>query len=144
LTSNFFGGKNFDLTSDDTEELRVFLRDHVSGFEELEILLFFVRSERRPWSAAELRAALNLSQELIRAALAQLVTAAAPITGDTAGTYRYTPDSRSERLLEVLRRAYDEERLTILQLMSSNALERVRRAAALRLANAFRLKASKK
>lgn len=136
------------MTSDETEQLRAFLRDHISGFEELEVLLFFVRAPRRPWSASELVASLNLSEVLVRSALEQLVSAAAPLTLDgeagSAKSYRYTPDAPTERLLEVLRLAYDEERLSILQLMSSNAMERVRSAAAQRLANAFRLKRSKK
>jgi hypothetical protein len=128
--------------------LRVFLRDHVSSFEELEVLLFFVRAPRRTWSVAELAAALNLSSEVVESALGQLASASAPITatsgGTTSVTHRYMPNVEEERLLDGLRRAYDEQRLTILQLMSANAMERVRSMAARRLADAFRLDRSKK
>jgi hypothetical protein len=138
--------KNSGLTSDKTEELRVFLRDHVSSFEELEVLLFFVRSPRRACTLADLGGTLNLSEELLLTALGQLMAAGIPIShaDGSRESYRYTPDARSEQILESLRSAYDEQRLTILRIMSSNAMERVRSTAARRLADAFRLDRRKK
>jgi hypothetical protein len=47
-------------------------------------------------------------------------------------------------LVAELERAYSEQRLAIIQAMSANAFERVRGAAAQRLADAFRLEKSKK
>jgi hypothetical protein len=137
------------LTSDELEELRVFLSDHLSGFEELEVLLFFVRAPRRAWKLVDVADALNLPTEVIETALRQLATEGAPIAATTdattaATTYRYAPSVQTERLLEALSRAYEEQRLTVLQLMSSNAMERVRSMAARRLADAFRLDRSKK
>jgi hypothetical protein len=137
------------LSSDELEELRVFLSDHVSGFEELEVLLFFVRAPRQAWNLADVAGALNVSPEMVEATLRQLTTAGAPITPIAAATtaattYRYTPNVQTERLLEGLARAYDEQRLTVLQIMSSNAMDRVRSMAARRLADAFRLDRSKK
>jgi DNA-binding MarR family transcriptional regulator len=134
------------LTSDETENLRVFLRDHVSSFEELEVLLFFVRGPRHACSLADLGEALSLSKELLKMALAQLMAAGLPISSadGSSESYRYTPDAQSEQILESLRDAYDEQRLTILRIMSSNAMERVRSTAARRLADAFRLDRSKK
>lgn len=127
----------------------MFLSDHVSGFEELEVLLFFVRAPRRAWKLVDVADALNLPTEVLETALSQLATAGTPIAATTdattaATTYRYTPDGPAERLLQALARAYEEQRLTVLQIMSANAMERVRSMAARRLADAFRLDRSKK
>lgn len=148
MTSNDWDGSKPGLTRDELEELRVFLSEHVSGFEELEVLLFFVRVPRQAWSLTEVAGALNLSAELVEAALGQLTTAGAPITASTdpktGTTFRYAPSVQTERLLEGLPRAYEEQRLAVLQIMSSNAMDRVRSMAARRLADAFRLDRSKK
>jgi hypothetical protein len=134
------------LTSDETEELRAFLLDHVSSFEGLEVLLFFERAPRRGWSVSDLAAGLDISDELVQVALDELIGARAPIESIGAPSnksYRYVASGQDERLLAALQRAYDERRVTVLKLMSSNAVERVRSAAARRLADAFRLDRSK-
>jgi len=146
LTSNDLGVKTLGLTSDETEKLRVFLRDYVAGFEELETLLFLVRAPRRPWTAADLATSLNLPKDAIENALGDLsqdLVTREP-GADGRSTHRYVPRYDLEPLVELLRRAYDEQRVTVMRLMSANALERVRTAAARRLADAFRVERSKK
>jgi hypothetical protein len=134
------------LTDEETEQLKSFLRDHVSSIEELSILLFFVRSRRKPWSSSEVATALQLSEPAVESALVGLTAAAAPVERDPADptSYRYAPSPGQEPLLSTLSRCYGEEPVTILQLMSSNAMERVRSATAKRLADAFRLDRNKK
>jgi hypothetical protein len=136
------------LTSDETEELRPFLRDNVSSFEELETLLFFVRAPRGVWSAADVAPAVRLPEEAIETALDALVKAGnflqQAMGADGRRGYRLASSEETLRLLETLRRAYDEERVRVMQIMTSNALERVRSAAARRLADAFRLGRGKK
>ena len=92
-------------------------------------------------------ASLNVPIEPISSALASLLSTgiveAVPRGELTA--YRYAPKSdilREE--VAKLQRAYAEQRLTVMQLMSANALERVRVAAIQRFADAFRLERSKK
>jgi len=131
------------LTSDEFDELRVFLRDHVSSFEELEALLFFMRAPRRPWTTAEVAAAIKLQDNLVQSAVEALAQAdgilqPASQAGQPLG-YRYSPPVALQGVLAKLERAYDEQRLRIVQIMSSNAMERVRSSAARRLADAFRL-----
>lgn len=148
LTSKYRGRKNRNLTVDDLEELRTFLRDHVSGFEELEVLLFMARSSGRVWSIPEVAKSLNLAEELTGGALEalakndKLLQRSSGVAGSPA--FRYAPAPELQPLLTELQRAYDEERLNIVQIMSSNAVERVRSSAARRLADAFRLDRSKK
>jgi hypothetical protein len=146
LTSNDLGAKEPGLTNEETGELREFLRQHVSSFEELEALLFFVRGPRRAWALSDVASALKLSEEMTEAALAGISEAF--VTRDTGvgsrATFRYAPRADLEPLAERLQRAYAEERLTIVQIMSTNAMQRVRSSAARRLAEAFRLERSKK
>ncbi len=137
---------SFGLAKRETEDLREFLREYVTSFEELEILLFFLRAPRRGWTLLELAAALNLSEELVEAALGGLSEkfVAREAVASSTPTYRYAPDPGLEPLVELLQRTYDEQRPAIVQIMSSNAMQRVRSSAARQLAEAFRLERSRK
>jgi len=136
------------LARDDLEELRIFLRDNISSFEELEALIFFMRAPRRPWSCADVAVAIKLPDDLVQTALEALVAANGILVRTSQPgqdqAFRYSPPADLDPVLEKLLRAYDEERLRIVQIMSSNAMERVRSSAARRLADAFRLQRSKK
>jgi hypothetical protein len=135
------------LTDEQSERLRHFLRDHVSGYEELETLLLVAREPARDWTATEVATLLNVPVESIASALESLLSAGIldRVQHRHPPAYRYAPrtDSLREEVLE-LQRAYSEERLTVMQMMSANALERVRTAALRRFADAFRLEGSKK
>ncbi|MES1184675.1 MAG: hypothetical protein ABUL60_12750 [Myxococcales bacterium] len=139
---------NDDLLSDPSELLRDFLRDNVSSYEELEALLFLARNPDRDWSAAEVANALKAAVDIIKDALETLRARDRMVVGGSrAGVvvYRYAcSDPSLEKRLDELRRAYEEERLSVVQMMTGNALDRVRRAAVLRLADAFRLETGKK
>jgi hypothetical protein len=136
------------LTSDEFEELRAFLRDHVSSFEELEALLFFMRAPRRPWLSSDVAVAINLQDDLVQGALETLAAVDGILERTSeAGeehAFRYSPPAELGPVLSKLQQAYDEQRLRIVQIMSSNAMERVRSSAARRLADAFRLERGKK
>lgn len=136
------------MASDDSEDLRAFLLDHVSSFEELEALLLLMRVAPGQRTVSEVAAALGLTEEMAQTALDGLL-AASPVLERTAGAgqqaaYRYSRANEHAELLLRLKRTYDEQRLTVVAIMSSNALERLRGAAARRLADAFRLNNSKK
>ncbi len=136
------------MTNEELDEVRGFLRDNVSSFEELEILLFFARAPRQPRGSSEVSKALELSEEAVESALAGLsggcrlleVTSGA----DSQRAYRYCAPADTQQRIETVRKAYEEQRVSILRFMSANALERVRSAAASRLAEAFRLERGKK
>jgi hypothetical protein len=115
------------------ERLRLFLRDNVSSYEALETLFLLARNAGRAWSAAEVAAELNVTLESIGEALAQLVGVGGLVEVTRPSTsllYRYAPsdDSRAQQVTQLLR-AYDERRLSVVRMMSANALERVRSAA---------------
>lgn len=146
LTSHDSGAKTPDLTHEETEELRAFLREHVSSFEELEALLLFVRAPQRAWESFDVASALGLSEDMTETALSGIAGTfvARESGGGSAVVYRYAPRAELEPVVELLRRAYAEERLTVVQIMSANAMQRVRSSAARRLAEAFRLERSRK
>jgi hypothetical protein len=134
------------LTSSEVEELRTFLRDHVSSFEQLAALLFFARAPRRSWRSSDLSSALDLPEEVVDGALvgmSERLVLRQRSTG-TRPIYHYAPHAELEPLIERLANAYSEHRLTIVQIMTSNAMARVRGGAAQRVAVAFRQERSKK
>jgi hypothetical protein len=136
------------LTGSPSELLQAFLHDSISSYEELEALLLLVRESHRGWTDNELAEALKVQVDAITPA----VDALAAVEGlldvdDQTGQRRcrYAPKSAILRqVTEELASAYVEQRLAIVQLMSANALNRVRGAAMLRLANAFRIERPKK
>jgi hypothetical protein len=135
------------LTEDATELLRGFMHDHLSSFEELEALLFLARAPEQAFSRAELGAALRLPDDSLQSALDSLSARGDLIEHDFKAEpprYRYAPAADVRDRIGQLQRLYDEQPVTVLRIMSSNALDRVRHAAARRLADAFRLDRSKK
>ncbi len=134
------------LTYGEVEELRTFLRDYVSSFEQLAALLLLARSPRRSWRSSDVSTALDLPEEIVDGALAAM-SERLVLRQRSAGArpiHHYAPHAELEPLIERLGNAYCEHRLTIVQLMTSNAMDRVRGAAAQRVADALRQERSKK
>jgi hypothetical protein len=136
------------LVEDPSELLRDFLRDNVSSYEELEALLFLARNPAQDWAAAEVADALKASVHSMVEALEGLAARGQLVSmQERAGVavYRYWPsDGSIEQRVVDLRQAYEDQRLSVMQMMSGNALDRVRRSAMQRLADAFRLETGKK
>jgi hypothetical protein len=128
--------------------LAEFMRDHVSTYEELDALLFLARSPTRAWSCAEMAESLNVPVDSIETAVdALLVVGNLVETDQQSGRkmFRYAPGNDFIRnQVAHLQRAYAEERMDVVQVMTANAMERVRSSAARRLAEAFRFERSKK
>lgn len=137
------------MISEPDERLQLFLRDHMTSYAELEALLFLARNDDRALSGAEVATSLGAAAESIDEALEGLaaVGGLVEVTRQQSGVflYRYAPNSQSDRQqVSELQQAYDERRLSVMQMMSTNALERVRSAAMQRLADAFRIERGKK
>jgi hypothetical protein len=136
------------LVSSPSEFLQAFLHDSISSYEELEALLLLVRQSDRSWSDSELAEALKVPVDAIAPALDELASVEGLLEVDTqAGQRRFQYAPRSQLLRQVVEElsiAYVEQRLAIVQLMSANALDRVRGAAMRHLANAFRIERPKK
>jgi hypothetical protein len=128
--------------------LAQFLSDHVSGYEELEALLFLARSPEQAFTPLEIASSLNVPAESIEAALAALHETGQLVEAKPAHapkTFRFAPATDRLRLrVAELQLAYVEQRLGIVQVINANALARARTAAARRLAEAFRFDRRKK
>lgn len=128
--------------------LQIFLRDSISTYEELETLLHLRRNSDRAWSTLEVARALGASDESIAAALDGLSTVEGLLQlSSEKGEARYQYLAKSKLLRQVvdeLNVAYTEQRLTVVQIMSANSLERMRSAAMRRLADAFSIQRPKK
>lgn len=136
------------MSTEPSEPLRTFLREHVSSYEKLEALLLLASHGERAWTDAEVAASLNTGVDSISSALQDLGSVDGLLSvQQRAGLahYQYAPQTAQLRqLVEELARLQVEQRLTLVQIMSANALERVRSAAMRRLADAFKLERPKK
>ncbi|HEV2270780.1 MAG TPA: hypothetical protein VGR92_15105 [Steroidobacteraceae bacterium] len=127
-------------TDDLPADVRALLHEHIDTYEQLEILLLLRRERYEEWTIAALAARLHVRAELIGAALERLKSAGLVAALSAAGTVRfaYRPGSSGlDAAAGRLDREYAERPIRIIQLMSANAIERVRTAALHTFADAF-------
>jgi len=128
-----------DLSAD----VRALLHEHIETYEQLEVLLLLRRERHEQWTVDALATRLHVRAELIGSALDRLEAAGLVLaTGAAAASrYAYRPVSSGlEAASGRLDREYAERPLRIIQLMSANAIDRVRTAALHTFADAFVLK----
>jgi hypothetical protein len=121
------------------EAVRTFLRDYIDSFESLEVLLL-LRRERTLCTAEELCRRLKTRAPLIDDALASLVRARLVNTTDQNALTLYTYADEhlvQDAIVGLLECAYRDEPLQIMQLMSTNAIERLRTSTIRAFADAF-------
>lgn len=127
------------------QDLRQFLFDNVATYDELETLLLLQRQPALDWEANAAAQALGLPVDQCQTALESLAARGLLGRGEGPGTFRYAPASKDlAQAAEQLQRAYLKDRFAIIQLMTTNAMDRVRAAALDRLGGALRLRDSKK
>lgn len=136
------------MVIDSLAELAPFLRDNVSSYEQLETLLLLARWPARSWSSDQIAVTLRIPVELSVTTLAKLLATGDLIRLDPEqgpNAFRYAPKSEEIRLrVTQLDQAYGEQRLAIMRLVSTNAVDRIRNSAARGLADGFRSERSKK
>lgn len=118
-------------------ELREFLLSHVKTYEQLEILILLGKAQDSAWTVQNLSKLAKIPVASAQDALRELgedavVTPDANCPGAFALS---TPDV--SRLVAVLARLYEENRLLVMRLMNENALERMRTDAARAFSSAF-------
>jgi hypothetical protein len=129
----------------DLDDLRRFLLDGVSSYEELDVLLLLVRGSGDSWSAKAVADALGAEADDCRVALEGLLARGLLAVGRDSVTFRYSPMTEEvARNVETLERTYREQRAAVAMMMSANAVERVRTSAIRTFAEAFRLRGPKK
>lgn len=125
------------------EDVRALLQEHIESYEQLEVLLLLRRERYEEWTIAGLSARLHVREELIGSALDRLEAGGlvALIGAAPAPRFAYRPTSSGlDAAAGRLEREYRERPIRIIQLMSANAIDRVRTAALHTFADAFVLK----
>lgn len=127
----------------DLSNLRSFLSAHVQSYEQLEVVLLLQRRERESLTATETAEALRIPKDLAESALVHLEGHGLVVAeANKLGNHRYMYGPRSADLgqsLAELARVYNENRLAVVELMSANAVERLRTSAIRTFAECFRL-----
>ena len=128
------------------EDVRVLLHEHIESYEQLEVLLLLRRERYQEWTTAGLAARLHVREELVESALEGLKAGGlVAVTGEApARRFAYRPTSSGvDAAAGRLDREYAERPIRIIQLMSANAIERLRTAALHTFADSFVLKKKK-
>lgn len=118
------------------------LRERLAGLEELEVLLLVRGDASRGWAASDVADRLGLPGSSGDAALEQLVKAGLLVIDGGGGgaerRYAYRPGTRElDAVVTSLAEVYGERRLEVMQILSGQALGRIRSAAARTFADAF-------
>jgi len=129
--------------SENDEELSQFLFEHVETHEQLQTLLLLHKEPANLQTAEAISAALNVPLAVVLTALKQLCQQGL-VQQDGAQGFRYAAKDETlkagvERLVE----AYDQNWSTVLRLLSTNAIRRIRTSVIGTFSDAFVLKGRK-
>lgn len=128
----------------DREALQGFLFEYVESYEDLQLVVFLRRQRERDWTAPGIATELGLPEGACLSTLDGLRERGLVEAGALPGTFRYAPSSLelAARLAQ-LDELYRSQRLTVVMLMSVNAIERIRIATMHRLVDTLRLRDKK-
>lgn len=146
MEENGSGGQDahaIQMTRDIGSDVAALLRERITGYDLLEILMFLHAHRGEPWSRARLAERVYVPLDHIAEALEGLIHQGLVIreAGGTTPVYRYAAsEPRIHAAVEELARLFVEQRAAIMSIMSSNAIERVRSKAPAAFADAFILR----
>jgi hypothetical protein len=128
------------MSDEISEAVKALLREHVTSFEKLELLLLLSGEPQQAWTIASLSSRVRVLEDLIVEALdalqrSRLVTSAVECGQRVA---RYAPATAElANAARELFRIFPEQRAAIIVFMNANAIERVRSGAIRTFADAF-------
>jgi hypothetical protein len=114
---------------DDAADLETFLREHITSYEQLEILMLLRRELPRAWSPAGVAAALSMSQLPALAALEHLAGLALLEASIENGERAFGPRGelpQHEAMIAKVAHVYEHDRTRLMKILNRNAIERVR------------------
>jgi hypothetical protein len=118
------------------------LLDKVDSFEKLEVLML-LSAKPREWTVRAATEELRLPEPLVETAMLDLC--AVSLLEKEGQAFRYQPATPElAREAEALTRMYVEDRIRVLNVLSSAAFDRIRSSAATAFANAFKLRGKPK
>jgi hypothetical protein len=109
--------------------VRDLLRDHVTSFERLELLLFFHRQPLQDWDLTTVCAQTRIAPDLAEASLPSLVSSQLirPVAGPPSPLYRFAPATADlAQAVDALANAFEHRRAALMSFMSAMAIERLR------------------
>lgn len=119
-------------------EIRRLLVDKVASFEKLELLLLTCR-DRHAWTPVAASRKLRVDETIVDVGLQELEAIGLLVRGSDG--YRFQPQSPElGRAAEGLCTLYEEDRLLVVNLLTSAAFARIRTSAATVFADAFRIR----
>jgi hypothetical protein len=121
------------------DPVRQLLVEHVDSFEKLELLVLCGTRPETGWTADAAATELRLPVAVIEPALEALV-ASRILVPEGRGHRLCGPDDAAGGPARDLCRLYHEDRVVILNLLATQALQRIKSSAARTFAEAFRLK----
>ena len=116
------------------------IREAVRTYDALEVVLLLHRERTQAWRVAEVAAAVRVSEEAARTALAELTQAGLAVATSSAGAEAFRLDTDRPEVRAAIARladAWERHRLAMIKLMNASALERLRTGAARALSDAF-------
>jgi hypothetical protein len=127
--------------------VRELISRSVHSIEALEVLLVLRGPVMRSWTAQQLATELRLPEAALATALQALVASELALQLDDGAPLQYqyrlqVPEA--EEAVERLAKIYAQNRVEVLMLISSNAIDRVRKGALRTFSDAFRLRGRKK
>jgi hypothetical protein len=128
------------MNGDLGEKTRILLRDFITSFEMLEVLLLLRTSPGQSWTVASIASHMHVPDDLVARALETLIArrlihAGAPLA---EGEFRYGPGTATlAAAVDELAEDFAERRAAVLSTLSTNAIERLRSGALSAFADAF-------
>ncbi len=104
---------------------------HVSGLDDLEMLLHLRRAAAESWASSTLAAVLGMPEPKVRASLETLCDGALLVVDDAAAEVRFYYRPATDALdatVSSLARIYDERPADVIRTLHDHAFERVRLA----------------
>jgi len=120
-------------------EVRRLLASAVDSFEKVEVLVLAWRQPDMVWTVPLAAERVRLPADVVRVAVEELV-AGRLLVADATG-YRFAPVTEDDRAAAVrLCELYETDRILVLNVMTTLAMDRIRSSVARTFADAFRLR----
>jgi DNA-binding IclR family transcriptional regulator len=119
---------------------RILLRDFITSFEMLEVLLLLRATAAQSWTVRAVSDHTHIAEDLIARALASLEAHRFIEAGESGGkgSFRYRPGTEDlAAAADELAADFAERRAAVLSTLSTNAIERLRSGAINAFADAF-------
>jgi hypothetical protein len=116
------------MADDIPAELRAFIAEHIHSVAKLEALLLLYENPQRSWTAGDAARAIYIAETPTAALLADMLASGLLVSSDSPpNSYRYAPKNEQLiALVQELARYYRERRVTVITLIHSAPVDKLR------------------